>query len=186
MNEVWKTVPNFPCYEVSSQGKVRVLDRVVTRMHPKYNTEYSFVKKGKEISPRNNGNGYLWVTFYAESGQTKHWYIHRLVHHVFIAPITTGMEINHLDGNRANNSVFNLEAVTHQDNILYKQILGTQTSGDGHPGTKLTSAQVLEIKQRYTPRCKVNGAIALGKEFGVSHATISRAVSGACWGHLDG
>ena len=55
--------------------------------------------------------------------------------------------------------------------------------GEDHGNALLTTKQVAEIRKRYVPRCRFNGAIALSKEFGVSHKTIRRIIKGTAWKH---
>lgn len=49
----------------------------------------------------------------------KAFYIHRLVYEHFIWNIPFGFEINHIDWNKLNNSISNLECCTHSDNMLH-------------------------------------------------------------------
>lgn len=46
-------------------------------------------------------------------------YVHVLVAHAFLGPKPEGMEVNHKNGNKADNSIQNLEYVTHQENIKH-------------------------------------------------------------------
>lgn len=46
----------------------------------------------------------------------KTYYVHRVVYELFVGPIPKGYDINHIDGNKFNNNVCNLEAVTRSEN----------------------------------------------------------------------
>jgi hypothetical protein len=50
-------------------------------------------------------------------------YVHRLVYESFRGPIPDGLEINHIDGNKKNNSLENLEAVTRKQNLHHAVML---------------------------------------------------------------
>ena len=74
---------------------------------------------------------------------TKYGYVHRLVVMAFIGEIPPDKEINHIDGNKKNANVENLEIVTHQENMLHaKNVLGygfdyyRGKKGKSHPKAK--------------------------------------------------
>jgi hypothetical protein len=76
---------------------------------------------------------------------------------------------------------------THQDNMRDCQEKGRHRHGMG-PGkahyAKLTAEQVREIRSRYRWRDPVNGAKALGREFGVNESTVRSVVSRRNWVHI--
>lgn len=79
-------------------------------------------KNQKFLSPWTNGKGYLLVTLCAD-GKTKNHRIHRLVAEAYIPNPEGKPQVNHLDENKINNSVNNLEWATAKENINY----GTRT-----------------------------------------------------------
>ena len=97
--------------------------------------------------------------------------IHRLVAEAFIPSIEGKDYVNHIDGVKTNNTVDNLEWVTPSENTqhAYNNDLINLSKGENHPLSKLTKEVVLEIRNRYTPYCNINGGSALGKEFGAAH-----------------
>lgn len=56
--------------------------------------------------------------------------------------------------------------------------------GERNGRSKVTADQVVEIRRRYTPRCRKNGAHALAREFGLSHASVGAIVNGDSWKHI--
>lgn len=101
--EIWKDVVGYEGkYQVSSFGNVRSM---------------SYNRKGiiKELLKKDNGRGYLYVCF-IKNGKHKWEYIHRLVASSFINKNIEKMEINHIDFNRYNNNLSNLEITTRQQN----------------------------------------------------------------------
>lgn len=103
MQEVWKPIPGYSgLYEVSILGRVKSLYRV----------------KGLICKPRDNGKGYLYVQLYAQGRGTKK-YIHRLVVIAHIGAIPEGTEVNHKDGVKSNNTLGNLELLTHSQNLQH-------------------------------------------------------------------
>ena len=108
--EEWKEIPGYEgLYEVSSYGKVRSLDR--------YDSRNCF-RKGKVLSPVKDKDGYLAV-FLSCNGKQKTIRIHRLVAKAFLPNPDNLPEVNHLDEDKTNNRVDNLEFCDHKYNINY-------------------------------------------------------------------
>lgn len=99
--ETWKIIPGFKeNYSVSNFGEVMNHSR------------------NRYLKPVPTNLGYLQVTLYAD-GQKKKIFVHRLVACAFLPNPNNYPEINHLDSNRANNRVDNLEWCTHEQNIRH-------------------------------------------------------------------
>ena len=84
----------------------------------KYGQIYN--KKTKRCSIGNLlSSGYMKITLQQIGFKKKNYYIHRLVHECFKGPIPDGMQINHIDSNKQNNCINNLEVVTHSENMKH-------------------------------------------------------------------
>ena len=106
MREVWKKIQKYEDrYEVSNLGRVRSV--IKGRAGPVY------------LKPRDNGKGYKTVYLYDSKAQTAHVYIHRLVAFTFVANYFKRAEVNHLDGNKANNVSTNLKFMSHSANLRH-------------------------------------------------------------------
>ena len=119
--EHWKPVNGYEgIYEVSSHGRVRSLDRVVTRSDGKV---YRY--KGKVLSEGlSKRGGYRLVSLWDQGkGQTRH--VHSLVAEAFIGTRPEGTEVCHNDGNPANNHLDNLRYGTPSENKLDQVLHGT-------------------------------------------------------------
>ena len=87
-----------------------------------YDEVYSIDENGNifrndvKMSPINNGIGYLQIKL-RKNKKRYNRYIHRLVWETFNGKIPKGLEINHIDHNKSNNSLSNLELVSHSDNL---------------------------------------------------------------------
>ena len=98
--EVWKDVKGYEGqYQVSDKGNVRSVARI-NHIGSKYS--------GRTLKPRHQSGGYLQVGLY-KNGKVKNKYIHRLVVEAFIHNPNNFPEVNHLDENKINNELSNLE-----------------------------------------------------------------------------
>lgn len=106
----------LPLYEVSNLGHVRVKEHLVT-----------YIRNGKLVStlvhqrvlkPKNNGSDYLQVAVREFDGKVKWYLVSRLVmdsYNPVYADCLT--DVDHIDNNRTNNQLTNLQRVTHADNL---------------------------------------------------------------------
>lgn len=146
-------------YEVSTDGHIR-----------NKNTKHILTEfKGKD--------GYLRTQF---DGKTQT--IHRVIAKAFI-PMVEGKDfVNHIDGNKENNNVKNLEWCTRGENLKHAYKLGLKsTKGIKNPRCKLTKEDVIFIKENYKRGDEVYGANALSEKFNVSRQTICAVASGQNW-----
>lgn len=70
-------------------------------------------------SPQENNNGYWQVGLTDDSGESHVFYLHRLIWTAVNGEIPYGYEINHIDEDKSNCSIFNLSLCTHKENINY-------------------------------------------------------------------
>lgn len=144
----WRSVPGYPHVSVSSTGMVRI--------------------KGR---PRKlcSFNGYLTVGI---NYQTT--YVHRLVALAYLGVPDFEDTVNHIDGDRQNNTPANLEWVSRRLNGIHQRDVLKQA--------KLNRSQVTEIRKwlvengrRYGYRCR------LAAKFSCSRKTIDHVVNGTRW-----
>lgn len=112
--EEWRDIQGLENYQVSNIGNVRSKERVITQKGHK-NT-YKRVMKSCLLKPRKQNNGYL-VVWLSVNGTVKPYTVHRLVAETFLEK--TDGEVNHKDGNKTNNRIYNLEWVSHSKNIIH-------------------------------------------------------------------
>lgn len=163
MNEQWRAIPGFgDRYEASDAGRVR-------------NKQTSRILK-HAANPR----GYCHLSLFENNvGTTVD--VHRLVLLAFVGQCPTERpQTNHKDGNKANNSLQNLEYVSYGENMEHAdKVLGAfPFRRVKHPAAKLSEAQVAEIKRR-----RAEGAMlkSLSKEFGISETHICAIAKGRYW-----
>lgn len=103
-NEVWKICVDFPNYEVSNCGNIRHIGGKPRKL--------IFIC------------GYAYVGI-RDSGKYKNVRLHRLVAKAFISNPKNKPCVNHIDGNKANNNINNLEWCTCSENEIHKnRVLG--------------------------------------------------------------
>ena len=117
--EQWCLVLGFPEYEVSSLGRVRSARNGTGTI------------KGWVQKPRPDSGGYLSVALSRDDKVTR-VRVHRLVYEAFIGPIPSGMGINHINSNKRDNRLENLEVLSPQDNSIHASRGGRMPSGPRH------------------------------------------------------
>lgn len=103
----YKNLEGYKHYNIYSDGTI------IRKKHT--NTNGTHLAKTK-LKPTKEKNGYISVVLVNDSGEHVKWYLHRLLYTVFVGEIKNGYEIDHIDGNRANNNLINLRMMTHRDN----------------------------------------------------------------------
>ena len=107
---MWKDINGFEGkYQISEDGQVRSMDRIVQ------NKGRNMTVNGRVLKPWIDTWGYENVCLFKNgAGHSKK--VHRLIAEAFIPPYT-GAQVNHIDGNKLNNSIENLEWCTGSENM---------------------------------------------------------------------
>lgn len=75
------------------------------------------IRTGRVLKFSKNQKGYVQIQL-SENGKAKTITLHRLVYINFMRDVPPGLEINHIDGNKENNHISNLELVTKKENMM--------------------------------------------------------------------
>jgi hypothetical protein len=169
VTEQWRSVVGFPAYEVSDRGRVRRL------------TASSNAKAGQVLKPCRNRNGYYNVVL-IRSGERFTRVVHSLVCDAFLGALPPGFHRSHLNGDRSDNRLANLQIETASDNNRRKRGHGTLPVGTKSGNAKLTEAQA-ESALRAVRSGASQSSIA--RKLGVCAATIQAIASGRSWPHLQ-
>jgi len=130
---------------------------------------------GIKLKPYLVGAGYYYVNLAGKSRP-----VHRIVAEAFLPDFLEKPQVNHIDGNKLNNHISNLEMVSAKENILhaYKTGLKVSLKGENHTNSKLSAEDVTIIKMLLR---KGETGTSLARKFGVSQTTISYIKSGIAW-----
>lgn len=122
MEEIWKDIKGYEgIYQVSNTGKIKSLDRIIYQ--DKDGLTYSRLIKGKVLKYNYDKQGYLLVHL-CINGIRKCFKVHRLVAEAFIENVEQKQYVNHIDGNKKNNVMNNLEWVTPSENNIHAYKIG--------------------------------------------------------------
>lgn len=115
--EVWKDVKGFEgYYQISNYGRLK---------------SFKVNKHGQILKLTNKKGDYLTFVLCGKSKENKSTRIHRLVAETFLANPNNLPEVNHIDGNKQNNNVKNLEWVTRKENRLHSMTVLHPHQNDG-------------------------------------------------------
>jgi hypothetical protein len=164
--ENWKQISYAPNYEISDFGNVR-----------------SFKRK-RLLSQKTKKNGYKEVCLYIDKKPYMN-YVHRIVVLEFANILPKYLEVNHIDGVKANNKLGNLEIVTPSENRKHSyHVLGNKIGiykGSNHGMSKINEETVLQIRHRYkdgvTPK-------ALSESYNIPKSTICKVIYRQTWNHI--
>lgn len=182
-------------YRITSDGKVFSQSKIkIPLVGPGmvFSGAVKFIlKPERELTYTLNNRGYYSVGI----RRVTHM-VHRLVAQAFIPNPENKPFVNHLDGNKTNNQVTNLEWCTCAENNQHARETGLNVQVKDYKlkylsaGTKatalsnlkdkskLTPEEVQWVRQVFVPRSKEYSATALAKQFGTSVAAMCKIVSG--------
>lgn len=153
MTEIWRDIGGYDSYQVSNFGRVR---RFYKHTPPHI------------LKALPNRGGYLRVDL-CRDGKHHSTYVHRLVALAFIDNPKNKPQVNHINGNKTDNRVENLEWVTHDENMHHAAVTGLRRQGAEHPDAKFTNEQARFIRDNPDGLTRAQ----LAHRFGVYPQTIS-------------
>tara|TARA_R110000823_G_C15660719_1_gene472028 strand:- start:52 stop:564 length:513 start_codon:yes stop_codon:yes gene_type:complete len=168
--EIFKPIANYESfYEVSNLGNIR---RTVKRHY----------YKAGGLMKQNYHHGQYMIVGLRSNGKTKQHLVHRMVLAAFVGICPDGHEVDHIDGDKTNNRLENLEYVTRQENSRRAIALGlTDHVGEANSNAKLTDQDVRDIRDRLEVG---ESQTSIAADYPVNQSTISHICLGYTWGHL--
>ena len=178
VGEEWRDVPETDgVYQVSNLGRARTKDRLINAARG-----LKRMCRGKILKPYHLNSGYMQLNI-----QGKHRYVHRLVAEAFIDNPDGLPCVNHINGNKSDNRVENLEWCTQQQNIqheintgLFDPMKTLEKIWDGEAGERLAK---ITREARCKPVRRNDGVvydsmIEAADDLGVHKSCISNVIRG--------
>jgi len=164
-NEIWKDAVGFEgFYKISNSGRVLSMQRIIKNKRGK-----NYTVSEKILRQPINSHGYVRYSLMIEGHLLRSSTAHRLVAIAFIPNPENKPHVNHIDGNKLNNHVSNLEWCTLQENAQHAFNNGLVKKMD-IKRRKLSECQILTIREFYNGS---RGQITtLSKKHKVTRATI--------------
>ena len=165
MEEIWKDIRGYVgLYQVSSLGRIRSVDRIVC------NATSSYVRMGQIIKPWMGKTAAYYTVSLSGNGKCIKRMVHRIVAEHFLPDWDASKEVNHIDGNKHNNRMDNLEMCTRQENIRHSIDARLRNdSGENSSNAKLTNEQARQIRELHRVGIM---QVELAQRFGVCKQTI--------------
>lgn len=144
--------------EITEKGVVFLVDQELNIYRPAFTTKSVRTRFGarqefevrfaeKQLAQTKDRNGYLYVSVKIGDSRPK-FAAHRIIAKAFVSGYKDGLHINHINGDKTDNSPENLEWVTNSENVSHAWKTGLcNLTGENHPSHKLTQKQVIEIRK---------------------------------------
>lgn len=144
--EIWKPIPDYVGhYKISNYGRLKSYDKIVRGKANSLRTLKGRLRKLSLAHPVP----YLQATL-SKDGVLRTHRIHRLVAITFLTDWAPNLEVNHIDGDKLNNRVDNLEMCTKKENINHARKTGLINDyGENHVHARLTNEEANQIRQLY-------------------------------------
>lgn len=166
LGEIWTDIPGFSRYKASNLGRLR---------------SENYKKSGliKVLKPSIAKDGYLKTMLLSDSGGYKSWTVHKFITLAFYGSRPVGNEVNHIDGDKLNNAIDNLEYCTHAENCQHAvdNKLWKPRRGELNGMSKLTLEQVQRAIKAKNEKGRFWGRNELAKEFGVTPKHLQKVVN---------
>lgn len=170
--EIWRDIQGFEgLYQISSLGRIRSLDRKVMYSTKKTGNKFVRIDKGRILKARIKSNGYLQACLYPSNGKPVYRHIHRLVAETFLEK-GNNYEVNHLDHDKQNNKIENLEWSNRSKNKSWDAMAGI------HNTAKLNPTDIINIRNQYKSGIKI---MPISRQYKVHHSTIKNILIGKTW-----
>lgn len=150
MQETWKDIKGYEgLYQVSNIGNIKN------------------IKRNKLLKLNTHKQGYNVVNL-CKCGKVKKYLVHRLVAEAFIPNTENKPQVNHIDGNKKNNNIDNLEFVTNSENTIHAYRTGLKCNAK--------RVKQLDLQGRFIKEWE--SMLQASRELKISYGIINECVSG--------
>lgn len=168
MEEIWKDIPGYKgYYQASNLGRIKSLHRTIIRSNG-----WKQTFRERILIPVKQKNGYLAVQL-RKVNYGGSYYIHKLVIESFKDNVFKKSDINHIDSNKLNNNIINLEYATRSENMKHAYLYGGVVSKNkGKIGEK---SKLSKKVQKISPKGEI-----LSEYFGTNEASRMTGICQSC------
>jgi len=175
----WTEVPTYEGFYINKNGEL--LKKPTEKHERNIHGKFSFYTKYKIYKPYPKAE-YLQFNIVV-NGESTTLKQHRALALAFIPNPNNHTQVNHINGDKHNNNLSNLEWVTPSENVLHSYRIGLASNkGERHPLSLLKDQDVREIRELLSDKKLKQHQI--GALYGVKHDTISRIKTGSHWSHV--
>lgn len=175
MEEIWKDIKGYEgLYQISNFGNVKSLPK----FRVKYHTGEIILKQ------QNSANGYKQINLY-KNNKHRTEKIHRLVAEAFIPNPENKPEVNHIDGDKTNNYIGNLEWNTRKENGKHAWNIGLFKHYSPPPPKQKKKVNQYSLDGKFIRTW--NGLVDASRELNISHDGICNCCVGRqkqCGGYI--
>lgn len=167
MKEIWKDIPDYEClYQASNFGRIRSLNRIDNCNKPRIGKILKFFKS-------KNGYFQVWLS---KNGKAHIFLVHKLIAKTFLENPHNYLYINHIDGNKSNNNVDNLEWCTQSHNVNESYRLGLQKKQYGKDNCHSKKINQYDLNNNFIKTW--NSFMDIERYYGFNHSNLQKVCVG--------
>jgi len=140
------------------------------------NAKGEVFRNNKQLKPYKNSKGYYKIDVYVEGTKTP-TYLHRMIAEVFIPNTNNYPEVNHIDGDKSNNGVENLEWSTSANNMKHRSHVLRKNIGDNTHNVKIPDKEVLMLRWKKSVNYPMN-IREIAEKWGVRVDYLRKVING--------
>ena len=167
-------IPNFFGYQVNKLGTVRKKDIENIGKDGKIRRY-----KSRDLKEFDNGKGYKFVILRI-GGKTVQQYVHRLVGYTFLG-LTKEKEINHIDGDKSNNILSNLEVCNRKENVEHANKF-LKPPDHTKRNIKLNKEKVLDIRRKLRDNISIK---RIAREYKIKEGYVRQIKCNHRWANVQ-
>lgn len=177
--EIWKDILGYEgIYQVSNSGQVKSLSRTIF-----YSDGRKYSQPEKILRINFSGKYKIPLVHLYENAKRTAFAVHRLVALAFILNPENKPDVNHISGDRTDNSVNNLEWTTRLENMQHGFETGLiNNTGTNHGNNVYTDSEIKKVKLLLKTGTMTQKQVA--EVTGVKKGTVEQIAQGKQWTHI--